>query len=126
VITAILFLFAGIMFLFSSSLQLFMGNYSIGIINLFVALIFAFDAYIYRKPYLGLDEMKLIVNNGIVKKETLFKDVDLVDWQNKKIIITYKKDSAPKRVKILLSQLKEHDREQFLDDLKSKLGARFA
>ena len=120
---AILFLFSGLMILFSGLLQLTMDNNSAGIFQILVALLFAYDAYVYIRPYLGLGEGKLIVNNGLLKKEIiLLKDVTSIDEKNRKLIITFNQGPSTKKLKILLSHLKEHDKEQFIEDLKLILG----
>ena len=122
-IMAILFLFSGVMILFSGLLQLTMDNNSAGIFQILVALLFAYDAYVYIRPYLGLGEGKLIVNNGLLKKEIiLLKDVTSIDEKNRKLIITFNQGPSTKKLKILLSYLKEHDKEQFIEDLKLILG----
>ncbi|EGW36988.1 hypothetical protein DOT_5178 [Desulfosporosinus sp. OT] len=121
-IMSILFLLCGIMILFSGLLQLTMKNNNAAIFQILVALMFAYDAYVYITPYLGLDEEKLIVNNGLLKKEVIFlKDVTTIDEKNKKLIILFNQGSSTKQLKILLSHLKKQDREQFIKDLKSKL-----
>lgn len=119
---SILFLFSGAIVLFSGLLQLSMNNYSFGIFQILVALLFAFDAFVYKRPYLGLDEGELIVNNGLTKIKILLKDVISVDEGNKKVIITYSQGPSKMKLKILLSHLKKHDKEQFIKDLKLKLG----
>ena len=120
---SILFLFSGVMILFSGLLQLTMENNSAGIFQILVALLFAYDAYVYIRPYLGLGEGKLIVNNGLLKQEIiLLKDVTSIDEKNKKLIITFNQGTSTKKLKLLLSHLKAHDKEQFIEDLKSKLG----
>ena len=122
-IMSIIFLFSSVMILFSGLLQLTMDNNSAAIFQILVAFLFAFDAYVYIRPYLGLDEGKIIVNNGLLKKEIiLLKDVTSIDEKKKKLIITYSQGPSTKKLKILLSHLKEHDKEQFIEDLKSKLG----
>ncbi|WP_242833898.1 PH domain-containing protein [Desulfosporosinus sp. OT] len=99
-----------------------MKNNNAAIFQILVALMFAYDAYVYITPYLGLDEEKLIVNNGLLKKEVIFlKDVTTIDEKNKKLIILFNQGSSTKQLKILLSHLKKQDREQFIKDLKSKL-----
>ena len=119
---SILFLFSGVMVLISGLFQLATNNYSAAIFQILVALLFAFDAYVYKRPYLGLDEEKLIVNNGRSKIEILLKDIISLDGKNKKLLITFIQGSSKMKLKILLSQLKKNDREQFIVDLKSKLG----
>ena len=120
---SILFLFSGVMILFSGLLQLTMENNSAGIFQILVALLFAYDAYVYIRPYLGLGEGKLIVNNGLLKQEIiLLKDVTSIDEKKRKLIITYSQGPTTKTLKILLSQLRERDKEQFMENLKSKLG----
>ena len=118
-IMSILFLFSGVMVLFSGLIQLTMNNYGAAIFQILVALFFAFDAYAYKRPYLGLDEEKLIVNNGRSKIEILLKDITSIDEGNKKLIITSSQGSLTMKLKISLSQLKKHDKEQFIKDLKS-------
>ncbi|ODA38768.1 PH domain-containing protein [Desulfosporosinus sp. BG] len=120
-IMSILFLFCGVMILFSGLLQLTMKNNNAAIFQILVALMFAYDAYVYITPYLGLDEEKLIVNNGLLKKEViLLKDITAIDDKNKKLIISFTQGSSTKQLKILLSHLKIQDREQFMKDLKSR------
>ena len=119
-----LFLFSGVIVLISGLLQLKMNNYSSGIFQLLATLFFGFDAYVYNRPYLGLDDEKLIINNGFSKVEILLKDVISIDESNKKLIITFNQGPSKMKLKILLSHLKKHDQEQFIKDLKSKLGAK--
>jgi len=122
-VMSILFLFSGVMILFTGLLQLKVANYSAAIFQILVALFFSYDAYVYIRPYLGLDEEKLIVNYGLTKKEViLLKDVISIDERNRQLILTYSQDSLTKKLKILLSHLKQHDKVQFVKDLKSKLG----
>lgn len=112
------------MVLLSGLLQLTMNNYSSAIIQIFVSLLFAYDAYVYIRPYLGLDEEKLIINTGLLKKEIIFlKNVKSMDERNKKLIITYSQGSSTKKLNILLSHLKKHDKEQLIMDLKSTIGS---
>lgn len=116
----ILFLFCGAMILFSGLLQLMLNKSAI--FQILVALLFVYDACIYLRPYLGLDEEKLIVNYGLLNKEKiLLKDISSIDEKNKKLIITFNSSSSTKKLKILLSHLKEHDKDQFVKDLKLKL-----
>jgi len=111
------------MILISGLIQLTTNNYRIAAFQILVALFFAYDAYVYIRPYLGLNEEKLVVNYGLAKKEIIFlRDVILVDERNKKLFITFNKGSATMKLKILLSHLNKHDKEQFLIELKSKLG----
>ena len=120
---SIIFLFSSVMILFSGLLQLMMDNNSAAIFQILVAFLFVYDAYIYIRPYLGLDEEKIIVNNGLLKKEIiLLKDVTSIDEKKKKLIITYSQGPTTKTLKILLSQLRERDKEQFMENFKSKLG----
>lgn len=124
-ILSILFLFCGVVVLISGLLKLTMNNYSAATFQILVALFFAFDAYVYKKPYLGLDEGKLIVNVGRSKIEVLLKDITSVNQKDKRLTIIYSQGSSTMKLKILLSHLKKHDKEQFIKDLKSKLGAKF-
>jgi hypothetical protein len=123
----ILLSFSGIMILFSGLLQLTVHNYNAAFFQILVALLFAFDAYVYIRPYLGLDEGKLIVNYGLLKKEIiLLNDVTSIDERNKKLTISYSQGSTKKNIKILLLHLKKDDKEQFVKDLNSKLGDKFS
>jgi len=90
-----------------------------------VALVFLFDAYVYNRPYLGLGEEKLVVNNGRSKLEILLIDVISISEKNKRLIITFRQGSATMNLKLVLSQLRKNDKEQFINDLKSKLEAKF-
>ena len=101
-----------------------MKNYSGAMFQILVAFLFAFDAYIYKRPYLGIDERKLIVNNGLSKIEILLKDITSIDEKNKKLIITYIQGPSTMKIKILQSHLKNQDKEQLVKDLKSKLGVK--
>ncbi len=74
-IMAILFLFSGVLVLVSGLLQLKMNNYSSGMFQILVALLFAFDAHVYNKPYLGLDEEKLIINHSSKHINIILNDV---------------------------------------------------
>lgn len=124
-IMVIIFLFSAAMILFSGVLQITMNNnYGMAIFQILVALLFAYDAYVYKRPYLGLDEEKLIINNGLVKKEIFLKDVITIDDRNKKLTITYSQGSSKMKLRILLSQLKKYDKEEFIKDLKSKQGSK--
>ena len=119
----IFLIFAAVMILFSGLIQITTNNYRTAIFQILVALFFAYDAYVYIRPYLGLNEEKLVVNYGLAKKEIIFlQDVTLIDERNKKLIITFNKGPATMKLKILLSHLNKHDKEQFLMELKSKLG----
>ena len=111
---SILFLFSGVMILFSGVLQITMNNYGMAIFQILVALLFAYDAYVYKRPYLGLDEEKLIINNGFSKIKILLKDVTSIDEKNKKLIITYTQGPSTMKLKILLSHLKKQHKEQFI------------
>ncbi|SPF31935.1 conserved exported hypothetical protein [Candidatus Desulfosporosinus infrequens] len=124
VITYILFLFCGVIVLLSGLIQLKTNNYSSGIFQMGVALLFAFDAYVYKKPYLGLSKEKLMINNGFSKIEILLKDVNLIEEENKKLIITYSRGPSTMKLKILLSHLQNPDKEQLIIDLKNELGAK--
>lgn len=121
-IMSILFLFSGIIILFSGLLQLAVNNQGAAFFQILVALLFILDAYVYYRPYLGLDEGKLIVNNSLVKKEILLKDITSINERNRKLTVTYNQGTSKLRLNILLSHLKKHDYEQFMKELKSKLG----
>ncbi|WP_407311244.1 EbsA family protein [Desulfosporosinus sp. SB140] len=121
-IMSILFLFSGIIIFFSGSLQLMMNNSGSAFFLILVALLFVFDAYIYKKPYLGLDEEKLVVNNSLLKKEIFLKDLTSISEKNNKLSIRYTQGPLTQTINILLSHLKKHDQEQFLKELKSRLG----
>ncbi|MDR3586261.1 MAG: hypothetical protein P4L59_13215 [Desulfosporosinus sp.] len=121
-IMAILFLFSGGLVLVSGLIQLKMNNYSSGMFQILVAMLFAFDAHVYNRPYLGLDEKKLMINNGFARIEILLKDVTSIDEKDKRLIITYSRGSSVMKLKLLLSHLKKHDKEEFIKDLKLKLG----
>ena len=109
--------------MFSALIQLKANNNRAAIFQMLVALFFAYDAYVYIKPYLGLNEEMLVVNYGLSKKEIiLLQNISLIDESNKMLIITFKKGPATMKLKIILSHLNKHDKEQFLMALKSKLG----
>lgn len=119
-IMSILFLFTALLLLLSGVLQIAAGNGSASIFQILVALLFIYDAYLYMRPYLGMDEEKLYVNNGLVKKETIpLKEITSLEASSKKLILTYKQGSMTRRVNILLSHLRQQDRERFLNELKS-------
>ena len=120
-IMAVAFLLSGIMVLISVFVQLTLKNYFPAGFQFLVALMFLFDAYVYNKPYVSMDEEKLIVINGFVKTIILFKDITEIDEKNNKLMITYKRGSYAMRLRVVLSQLKKQDRDSFLKDLKSKL-----
>jgi len=124
-IMSIVFLFCGVMVLFSGLLRLTLHNYFSAIFQILVALVFLFDAYVYNRPYLGLGEEKLVVNNGRSKLEILLIDVISISEKNKRLIITFRQGSATMNLKLVLSQLRKNDKEQFINDLKSKLEAKF-
>jgi len=117
------FWFSAAMVLVADLFQLMAKNYSVAGFLLLVALLFVFDAYTYSRPYLGLDESKLIINNGLSKIAILFKDVTSIDDGNNKFAIIYTQGSSTRKLKLLLSHLKKQDKEQFIKDLKAKLGA---
>lgn len=124
-IMSFVFLFCGIMVLFSGLLRLTTHNYIAAIFQILVALVFIFDAYVYKRPYLGLGEEKLVVNNGNSKLEILLKDIISIDEKNKRLIVTFSQGSATMKLKLILSHLRENDKAQFIVDLKSKQGTKF-
>ena len=121
---SILFLISGVIVLLSGLLQLKMNNYNSGMFQILVALLFAFDAHVYKRPYMGLGKGILIINNGFSKIKIELKDVTSIDEENKKLVITYCRGSSTMKLKILLSHLKNPDKEQLIKDLKLKLGAK--
>lgn len=123
VIMPILFLFSGILVLISALLQFKVNNYSAAAFQLLVAVLFVFDAYVYIKPYLGMNEEKLMINTGFLKKEILLSDVISIDVGNRKLVLTFRQGSSTLKLNLLLSHLKKSDKEQFIGDLKSKLKA---
>lgn len=121
VTSAILFLISGVLFLFSSVLSFLMGNNTTALFQLLVFILFTFDAYIYRRPYVGLGEGKLIINNGLLKKEILLTNVTSTVETKKKLKLTYIRGSMTKKSTILLSMLKPKHREDFLTELQLQL-----
>ncbi|MDQ7092505.1 hypothetical protein REC12_02755 [Desulfosporosinus sp. PR] len=121
-IMSVLFLFSGIMILLVALLQLMVKNSGAAFFLILVALMFVVDAYIYHKPYLGLDEERLVVNNSLAAKEIFLKDLTSVHEKNNRLTLAYTYSSAPLTLNILLSHLQQHDKEQFMKELRSKLG----
>lgn len=119
-ILPILFLFLGVLILFTGLFQLKMNNNKFAIYQIFVALLFVYDAYVFNKPYLGLDEGRLIINSGLSKLVIPLKDVTSIEEGNKKLFIMYNQGSTKMRLKIMLSQLSSQDKEQFIKDVKEK------
>ena len=119
---SILFLLSGLLFLLSSIFQFRMGNYGLASLQLFATILFLFDVYIYRKPYLGLGEGKIVIYSGLKRKEIILEDITLSDQTNKHLTLTYNLGLHIRTQKIELSILKEHDRAQFVTDLHSALG----
>lgn len=122
-IMSILFLFCCIMILFSALLQLTMHNNNAAFFQILVAFLFAYDAYVYNRPYLGLNKEQLIINNGLLKKEiVILKNVSSVDEKSNKLILTYNQDSTIRKIKILLFHLKGSERKLFTEELRLNLA----
>jgi len=98
-----------------------LGNYFIAALQAIVVIVALFDAYLYRKPYLGLSEGKLIINNGLAKKVILLKDVTSLEQTEKQLKLTYNEGPSAKQQKIQLPMLKDIDKEEFLQDIKPSL-----
>jgi hypothetical protein len=114
------------MILFSGLLQLSLNHGSAAIFQILVALLFVYDAYIYMRPYIALSDEKLIVNNGLTKKEIIpLKDIISLDEKNRRLIVTFKQGSSARQLRILLSHLKERDKELFMKELKAMNGISF-
>ena len=119
----ILFLFSGILVLFSALLQFKVNNYSAAAFQLLVALLFVFDAYVYIKPYVGMNDEKLVINTGFLKKEILLSNVISINVGKKKLILTFRQGYSAVKLNLLLSHLKKSDKAQFINDLNLNLEA---
>lgn len=120
-ILPILFLFVGVIILFTGILQIIMKNNRFAIYQIGVALLFVYDAYVFNRPYLGLNEGQLTVQNGLSKIVIPLNDITSIDESNKKLFITFNQGAGKMKLRILLSQLKAQDKEQFIIDVKSKV-----
>jgi hypothetical protein len=121
-IMSVLFLLCGLMIIVSALLQFLSKNTSAALFQTLVAFLFIGDAVVYMKPYISLDEEKLTVNNGLSKREIPFKNITSINDKSKKLIIIFNQGSSKQRVNILLSHLKKQDLEQFMKELRAKLG----
>lgn len=117
-----LWLISGTLFFISAVLQFQMKNYNLGLLQILVALLSLFDAYVYSRPYLGLGEGKLILNNGLIRNEIALGNITLLNENKKRLVITYNNNLKTKKRKIELSILREKDKEEFLSHFKSDLG----
>jgi len=116
-----LWILSGLFFLVSCILQYLMGNYLLAALQAVVAILALLDAYIYRQPYLGLSEDKLIINKGLIKKVILLKDITSLVQSEKQLKLAYNEGTTTKQQKIALAMLKDIDKEEFLEDFKPLL-----
>lgn len=118
----IMWVVAGLLFFLSALLQLKMGNSDAVLLNIGVTLLFLFDAYIYGRPYLGLGEGKLVVNNGLRRRLIAIENITSVNQSGKHLLLTYVQGSATKKQKIVLSMLNRLDKQEFINDIHSLSG----
>jgi hypothetical protein len=119
---SISWLAGGFLFFLQGMFRFQIGDFGFGFFLVFVALIFLIDAYIYRRPYLGLGEGKLVIYLGLRSKEIMLADITMSDYIGKNIVLTYNQGSSTKKQKIELTTLRESDREGFIRDLNLELG----
>lgn len=119
---SMLWLVGGLFFFLQGILQFQRRYYGLALLPVFVALLFLFDAYIYRRPYLGLGEGKIVINNGLIRKEVMLADITMLNQTGKSLDLTYNQGSLLKKQKIELTMLKKSDREEFVRDLHLALG----
>lgn len=122
-IKPILFLICSLFVLSAGIVQLILSNYTAAVFLILVALILLYDASVYKRPYLGLSDEKLLINNGHEKIEILLTDINSLSEDGNGLIVRFREASTSRKMKarITLSLLKNDDSEQFLNDLKSKL-----
>ncbi len=122
-IRPILFLICSLFVLSAGIVQLLVSNYTAAVFLIIVALILLYDASVYKRPYLGLSEEKLLINNGYEKIEILLTDITSLSEEGSSLIVRFRQASSSMKMKarISLTTLNNDDSEEFLNDLKSKL-----
>jgi len=82
-----------------------------------------YNAYIYRKTYLGLGEGKIILNTSlIIRTVIILANITSLEQTKTKLRLTYDEGPWSNKQKIKLSVLEDLDRDEFLRDLHLELG----
>lgn len=77
--------------------------------------------YYMMKPFIVIDEEKLIINYELKKKEFLLSTLTIKDWTEKKIEFVETVGGKKYPVVLTLSLLSNEVREKFLEDIQSKV-----
>ncbi|MHB1420070.1 MAG: hypothetical protein ACYCX4_10910 [Bacillota bacterium] len=116
------FIFLGIMISISGGSLISMAVYNTGLIQLLAGVIIAIHGLTLRKPYLELGQGKLLINNGLVKKAIMLKNITSLNKSNDQLVITYNKGASIRKYQIALFLLKDKDGGKLEKDLRSLVG----
>jgi len=123
VVWSIIWIVLGLLWLFQGILQFQKGYYGFALAYVFIALLALYNAYIYRRTYLGLGDGKIILNSSfIIRIVIILANITSLEQTGKKLRLTYNEGSRSMKQKIKLSMLEDLDREEFLRDLNSALS----
>ena len=122
-IWSILWLVIGLLWFLQGIPQFKMGQYGFALWYSFITLLSMYNAYIYRKTYLGLGEGKIILNTSlIIRTVIILANITSLEQTKTKLRLTYDEGPWSNKQKIKLSVLEDLDRDEFLRDLHLELG----
>jgi len=121
-IWSIMWIVAGLLWFFQSIFQFRKGYYGFALAYVFITLLSLYNAYIYRKTYLGVGEGKIILNSSfIIRTVIIIANITSLEQTGKQLRLTYNEGSLSNKQKIKLSVLEDLAREEFVRDLHSEL-----
>lgn len=118
---SILWIVVGLLWFLQGIFQFYKGYYA-ALAYIFIALLSLYNAYIYRRTYLGLGEGKIILNSSfLIRTVIILANITSLEQTGKQLRLTYNEGPRSNKQKIKLSLLEDLDREEFVRDLNSEL-----
>jgi len=120
---SIIWIVLGLLWFLQGIFQFQKDYYGFAYAYIFIALLALYNAYIYRRTYLGLGDGKIILNSSfIIRTVIILANITSLEQTGKQLRLTFNEGSRSMNQKIKLSMLKDLDREEFVRDLHAVLS----
>ncbi|HOV79301.1 MAG TPA: hypothetical protein PK728_04280 [Bacillota bacterium] len=97
------------------------GGITTGVLILLFSGFCFYNCYYYLKPYILLDDRKLIINYDLSRKEYLLSNLRIVDSSMKGVEFVETKGGSKKTVQLSFAAMSNEVRKELLEDIHSRV-----